>query len=85
MQFLGLSVLVPLQASIAYPSLLNNLAPGYSPWDDTSMLINASSSKIVTSHDDLTSLPRTEGMPTPFFVLVLMIILVDSHYSGNFL
>ncbi|XP_042943686.1 protein REVEILLE 8 isoform X1 [Carya illinoinensis] len=55
------NVLVPLQASIAYPSLLNNLAPGYSPWDDTSMLINASSSKIVTSHDDLTSLPRTEA------------------------
>ncbi|KAE8099517.1 hypothetical protein FH972_017495 [Carpinus fangiana] len=55
------NVLVPLQASMAYPSLVNNLAPGYSPWDDNSTLINASSSKIVPSQDDLTSLHGTEA------------------------
>ncbi|KAE8099519.1 hypothetical protein FH972_017495 [Carpinus fangiana] len=34
---------------------------GYSPWDDNSTLINASSSKIVPSQDDLTSLHGTEA------------------------
>ncbi|XP_059427800.1 protein REVEILLE 8 isoform X2 [Corylus avellana] len=34
---------------------------GYSPWDDNSTLINASSSKIVPSQDDLTSLQGTEA------------------------
>lgn len=53
------NVLVPLQASLAYPSSVNNLAPGYSPWDDTSMLIDASSSEIMLSQDDLTSLHGT--------------------------
>ncbi|KAG2690312.1 hypothetical protein I3760_09G180300 [Carya illinoinensis] len=47
------------KASHPYPQKASK--NGYSPWDDTSMLINASSSKIVTSHDDLTSLPRTEA------------------------
>jgi hypothetical protein len=78
MQFLGWAVLVPLQASMAYPSLVNNLAPGYSPWDDNSTLINASSSKIVPSQDDLTSLHGTEGMHTLFFhVIFFVIILVE--------
>lgn len=77
MQFLGLVVLVSLQASMAYPSLVNNLAPGFSPWDDTSTLINASSNKIVPSQDDLTSLHGTEGMHTPFHVIFFVIIVVD--------
>lgn len=76
MQFLGLAVLVPLQASMAYPSLVNNLAPGYSLWDDTSTLINASSSKIVPSQDDLTSFHVTEGMHTPFHLIFFFIIVV---------
>lgn len=77
MQFLGWAVLVPLQASMAYPSLVNNLAPGYSPWDDNSTLINAPSSKIVPSQDDLTSLQGTEGMHTPFHVIFFVIIVVE--------
>ncbi|XP_062166007.1 protein REVEILLE 8 isoform X1 [Alnus glutinosa] len=55
------NVLVPLQASMAYPSLVNNLAPGYSLWDDPSTLINASSTEIVPSQDDLTSFHVTEA------------------------
>ncbi|XAR69024.1 hypothetical protein NMG60_11000467 [Bertholletia excelsa] len=46
------SVLVPLQASMAYPSSVNSLAPGYSPWEDTSMLINTPSGGITTLQDD---------------------------------
>ena len=32
--------MVPLQASVAYPSTINSLAPGYLAWDDASVLIN---------------------------------------------
>lgn len=53
---------MPLQASMAYPCSVNNLASGYSPWDDASMMINASSSKVMPSQDDFTSLHGTEGM-----------------------
>jgi hypothetical protein len=52
---------MPLQASMAYPCSVNNLASGYSPWDDTSMMINASSSKVMPSQDDFTSLHGTEA------------------------
>lgn len=38
------NVLVPLQASMAYPSSVNSLAPGYPTWDDASMLVNNPSS-----------------------------------------
>ncbi|CAA3006247.1 REVEILLE 8 [Olea europaea subsp. europaea] len=38
------NVLVPLQASMAYPSSANSLAPGYPTWDDASMLGNNPSS-----------------------------------------
>ncbi|PSR98203.1 Protein REVEILLE like [Actinidia chinensis var. chinensis] len=40
------NVLAPLQASLAYPSSLSSLAPGYSPWDDTTVLINTPSADI---------------------------------------
>ncbi|KAI3472728.1 hypothetical protein Pfo_029371 [Paulownia fortunei] len=44
------NVLVPLQASVAYPSSsVNSLAPGYSTWDDASLLVNN---------------PSTGGMPS---------------------
>ncbi|KAA8516504.1 hypothetical protein F0562_016990 [Nyssa sinensis] len=46
------NVLVPLQASMGYPSSLNSLPPGYPPWDDTSMLINTPSSGIMPSQDE---------------------------------
>ncbi|XP_024981156.1 protein REVEILLE 8-like isoform X2 [Cynara cardunculus var. scolymus] len=45
------NVLLPLQASIGYPSSLTALAPGYSPWDDTSMLISPSGG-IIPSQDE---------------------------------
>ncbi|CAL5337619.1 unnamed protein product [Camellia sinensis] len=46
------NVLVPLQASMANPSSLNLLAPGYSPWDDTSMLIHTPLGGIMRSQDE---------------------------------
>ncbi|CAL5422480.1 unnamed protein product [Camellia sinensis] len=39
-------ILAPLQAFIAYPSLLNSLVPGYSPWADISMLIHSPAADI---------------------------------------
>lgn len=66
-QFIGLAVLMPLQGSLAYPS---SVASGYSPWDETSMMINASSSQMVpSSQDDFTSLHGIEGMDTLLSVL----------------
>ncbi|XVF76525.1 hypothetical protein PTKIN_Ptkin13bG0272600 [Pterospermum kingtungense] len=50
--------LVPLQASVAYPSSINTIAPGYA-----SMLVNTSSSKIILPQDELTSLRVAEGLP----------------------
>ncbi|KAI7997181.1 Protein REVEILLE 8 [Camellia lanceoleosa] len=40
------AILAPWQAFIAYPSLLNSLAPGCSPWADISMLIHSPSADI---------------------------------------
>ncbi|XP_024981211.1 protein REVEILLE 8-like isoform X8 [Cynara cardunculus var. scolymus] len=54
------NVLLPLQASIGYPSSLTALAPGYSPWDDTSMLISPSGG-IIPSQDEY-DLHGFEGM-----------------------
>ncbi|KAF3442081.1 hypothetical protein FNV43_RR15997 [Rhamnella rubrinervis] len=50
------NVLVPLQASMAYPSSMNALASGYSPWDDTSMLINAAPNNTMTPQDEFANL-----------------------------
>ncbi|KAF5953841.1 hypothetical protein HYC85_006697 [Camellia sinensis] len=55
------NVLVPLQASMANPSSLNLLAPGYSPRDDTSMLIHTPLGGIMRSQDEY-NLHRVEGM-----------------------
>lgn len=46
------NVLVPLQASMAFPSSLNSFGSGYSPWDDSSMLINTKSNGITPSQDE---------------------------------
>ncbi|GMP85261.1 hypothetical protein CsSME_00038496 [Camellia sinensis var. sinensis] len=43
---LDLCFLAPFQAFMAYPSSLNSLALGYSPWDDTSRLIHSPSADI---------------------------------------
>lgn len=48
------SGLAPLQASMGFPSSLNSFGSGYSPWDDSSMLINAQSDGIAPSQDDFT-------------------------------
>ncbi|KAL7220370.1 hypothetical protein ACSBR2_013284 [Camellia fascicularis] len=55
------NVLVLSQASMANPSSLNLLAPGYSPWDDTSMLIHTPLGGIMRSQDEY-NLHRVEGM-----------------------
>nr|GEZ20300.1 protein REVEILLE 8-like isoform X1 [Tanacetum cinerariifolium] len=45
------SVLLPLQASMGYPSSLSGHAPGYSPWDDNSLFISPSG-EIMPSQDE---------------------------------
>ncbi|XP_027175530.1 protein REVEILLE 8-like isoform X1 [Coffea eugenioides] len=46
------NVLVPVQASIAYPSSVNSLAPGYPTWDDASVIASAQSSGVLPSQDE---------------------------------
>ncbi|CAL5422483.1 unnamed protein product [Camellia sinensis] len=46
------NVLAPFQAFMAYPSSLNSLALGYSPWDDTSRLIHSPSGGIMLSQNE---------------------------------
>ncbi|XP_050116503.1 protein REVEILLE 8-like isoform X3 [Malus sylvestris] len=55
--------LLPLQASIAYPSSMNAIASTYSPWDETSILTNPASDQILLSHEEFTNLHGTEGLP----------------------
>lgn len=55
------AVLVPLQASVAFHSSLHSLAPGYSPWDETSMLINTPTSGIIPPPEEY-NLHGVEGM-----------------------
>ncbi|PWA62680.1 LHY/CCA1-like 1 [Artemisia annua] len=54
------NVLLPLQASMGYPSSLSGLAQGYSPWDDTSLFISQSG-EIMPSQDEY-ELHGFEGM-----------------------
>lgn len=69
---LRLSVLVPLQASLAYPSSLNSLPPGYAPWDEASMLLNTESSEIMPSQDEYSNFYGVEGMQ--FNVLIFRVM-----------
>lgn len=46
------NVLVPLQASMCYPSSMNSLPPGYPSWDDASVLINSPSGGVMASQDE---------------------------------
>ncbi|XP_019053626.1 PREDICTED: protein REVEILLE 8 isoform X2 [Nelumbo nucifera] len=57
------NALLPLQASMAYPSTLNCVAPGYSPWDDKSVLTSTPSNRTAPSQDDYTNLHAIEGIP----------------------
>ena len=72
--FLG-SVLVPLQASIAYPSSVNAMVPGYSSWDEPSLLISPTSSKISASLEEFANLQATEGMHSFFISFVRSVLL----------
>lgn len=54
------TAVLPLQTSMCYPSSVSVLAPGYSPWDDTSQLISPSGG-IMTSQDEY-DLHGIEGM-----------------------
>ncbi|KAJ6993455.1 protein REVEILLE 8-like isoform X3 [Populus alba x Populus x berolinensis] len=66
------NVLVPLPASMAYPSSMNTLAPGYALWDETSVLINSATSKIMPSQDELPNLHGAEGVHTSSFLIFLL-------------
>ncbi|XP_027365140.1 protein REVEILLE 8-like [Abrus precatorius] len=55
------NVLVPIPASIGYPSSTNTLAPGYATWDETSLLMNAGSGKSMTCQDELNKLHGNEA------------------------
>ncbi|KAK9920800.1 hypothetical protein M0R45_029346 [Rubus argutus] len=55
------NVLIPLQASLAYPSSMNAIASGYCPWDETSILINDGSNQIVLSHEEFIDRQGTEA------------------------
>lgn len=59
---MGLAVLIPFQASLAYPSSMNAIAPGYCPWDEASIFLNAGSDQIVLSHEEFINRQGTEGM-----------------------
>uniref|UniRef100_A0A6N2NK76 Uncharacterized protein n=1 Tax=Salix viminalis TaxID=40686 RepID=A0A6N2NK76_SALVM len=54
-------VLVPLPASMAYPSSMNTFTPEYAPWDETSMLITTAARKIMLSQDELNSFHGAEA------------------------
>ncbi|KAF2311999.1 hypothetical protein GH714_027717 [Hevea brasiliensis] len=56
------NVLVPLVASMAYRSSINTFAPGYAPWDDASMLINTTLSKIMPSQDEFSTDIGSKGI-----------------------
>jgi hypothetical protein len=70
--FLIIAVLVPLPASMAYASSTNTFAPGYALWDETSVLINSATSKIMPSQDELPNLHGAEGVHTSSFLIFLL-------------
>ncbi|KAM6569172.1 hypothetical protein CsatB_017157 [Cannabis sativa] len=80
------NVLVPLQASLAYPSSMNPMVPAYSPWDEVSLLISPTSSKI-TSQEEFGNLQATEGMRFLFSFCVFCIsrsFVVLNFVKGDF-
>lgn len=76
---MGLTVLIPLQASLAYPSSMNAIASGYCPWDETSIFIN-DGSNFVLSHEEFIDRQGTEGMHTFSFVFVLIDVLAVDKF-----
>ncbi|GKV05699.1 hypothetical protein SLEP1_g17682 [Rubroshorea leprosula] len=55
------NVLVPLQASVAYPSSVNTISPGYASWDEASLLVNTTTSQIMPPQDEFTTLHGAEA------------------------
>ncbi|XP_021891570.1 protein REVEILLE 8 isoform X2 [Carica papaya] len=55
------NVLMPLQASMAYPSSLNTVSPGYASWDEASLIIHTASSKIMPLQDEFTNIRGAEA------------------------
>ena len=63
---------------------MNAIASTYSPWDETSIMINPASNKILLSHEEFTSFEGTEGMYTLFFYLFCLIYLCSNSFVENF-
>lgn len=61
---------------MGFPSSLNSFGPGYSPWDDPSLLINTQSNGI-TPQDEY-HLHGAEGMHK-FNMIFLINVCVDIH------
>ncbi|KAI4349210.1 hypothetical protein L6164_009830 [Bauhinia variegata] len=55
------NVLVPLAASMAYTSSTTILAPGYTTWDEASLLMNTGPNKPVPCQDEFNNLHGTEA------------------------
>ncbi|KAF7113521.1 hypothetical protein RHSIM_RhsimUnG0119100 [Rhododendron simsii] len=70
------NVLSLVNASMAYPSSLNPLAPGYSPWDDTHLL-NTLSGGSMASQDEYAL--GVEGM---LITLVVLFLKSDTGSKG---
>ena len=68
---------------MAYPSSLHSLAPGYSPWDDTSMLINSPSSGIMPTQDEY-NLHVVEGTHKFLCVILAFRVVYKVPYGMNF-
>ncbi|XP_019058422.1 PREDICTED: protein REVEILLE 8-like isoform X2 [Tarenaya hassleriana] len=51
---------MPLQVSTPFPSP-SNILSGFAPWDESSVLINTGSSRVVSTQDELATLRGAEG------------------------
>jgi len=65
---------------MAYPSSLTSLPLGYSPWDDTSMLLNTASGGMMLSEDEH-NLHGLEGMRKCFCVISNVFVNVIAFLS----
>ncbi|KAH7553475.1 hypothetical protein JRO89_XS12G0016300 [Xanthoceras sorbifolium] len=72
------NVLAPLQASMAYPSV-NPLAPGYAPWDDASVMVDTTSSKIMPLQDEFNNSVFKGNFPE----LIMAYHVTDSADIGS--
>lgn len=66
---------MPLQASMAYPSSLNTVSPGYASWDEASLIIHTASSKIMPLQDEFTNIRGAEGVHTSLCVMWMCFVI----------